>query len=284
MTLIAYQGEPGAYSEQASYDFFGSGCTPHGKRTFDEVFDDVAKANADYGVVPIENTTAGSIHRNYDLLIRHDLHIVGEVMVRISHQLLALPGVQLSDIKRIYSHFQPLGQCEFNLRKLLPDAQRIEVYDTAGSAKMLAAEQRRDTAAIASRRAAQLYQLPILREAIEDDPVANVTRFVVLSRMPSIFEDAPFTDITHNYKTSIVFTVPNLPGSLFKAMACFALRNIDLCKIESRPLQGSAWEYLFYIDFIGRHTDQPCAYALAHLGEFAKMLRILGSYPCAKRE
>lgn len=272
---IAYQGEPGAYSEQASFDFFGPNCVPQGKKLFDDVFDAVASGNADHGVVPVENTLAGSIHRNYDLLVRHQLHIIGEVMVPINHQLLTLPGVALADVKRLYSHWQPLGQCEHNLRKLLPTAERIEVYDTAGSAKMLAAEQRRDTAAIASRRAAAIYQLSILRESIEDDP-SNVTRFVVLSRQPA--PQMPISAKPKGYKTSIVFTVPNIPGSLYRAMACFALRDIDLCKIESRPVAGSAWEYFFYIDFIGHPDEITCARALAHLGEFASMLRVLGSY------
>jgi len=272
---IAYQGEPGAYSEQASFDFFGPNCVPQGKKLFDDVFDAVANGNADHGVVPVENTLAGSIHRNYDLLVRHQLHIIGEVMVPINHQLLTLPGVALADVKRLYSHWQPLGQCEHNLRKLLPTAERIEVYDTAGSAKMLAAEQRRDTAAIASRRAAAIYQLSILRESIEDDP-SNVTRFVVLSRQPAIHSLTSAKP--KGFKTSIVFTVPNIPGSLYRAMACFALRDIDLCKIESRPVAGSAWEYFFYIDFIGHPDEIACARALAHLGEFASMLRVLGSY------
>ncbi len=272
---IAYQGEPGAYSEQASFDFFGPNCVPQGKKLFDDVFDAVASGAADHGVVPVENTLAGSIHRNYDLLVRHQLHIIGEVMVPINHQLLTLPGVALADVKRLYSHWQPLGQCEHNLRKLLPTAERIEVYDTAGSAKMLAAEQRRDTAAIASRRAAAIYQLSILRESIEDDP-SNVTRFVVLSRQPAIHSLTSAKP--KGFKTSIVFTVPNIPGSLYRAMACFALRDIDLCKIESRPVAGSAWEYFFYIDFIGHPDEIACARALAHLGEFASMLRVLGSY------
>jgi prephenate dehydratase len=207
--------------------------------------------------------------------VRHQLHIIGEVMVPINHQLLTLPGVALADVKRLYSHWQPLGQCEHNLRKLLPTAERIEVYDTAGCAKMLAAEQRRDTAAIASRRAAAIYQLSILRESIEDDP-SNVTRFVVLSRQPA--PQMPASAKPKGYKTSIVFTVPNIPGSLYRAMACFALRDIDLCKIESRPVAGSAWEYFFYIDFIGHSDEITCARALAHLGEFASMLRVLGSY------
>jgi prephenate dehydratase len=285
MSTIAYQGEPGAYGEQAAFDFFGASSSPMGVPTFDRVFECVVSAEADFGIVPIENSLAGSIHRNYDLLMRHDLRIVGETVVRVSHQLLALPGVKLEDIERIYSHWQPLGQCERSLASLLPNAERIEVYDTAGSAKMVKEENRRDTAAIASQRAGKLYGLAALREAIEDDPT-NYTRFVVLARTTTA-DGRRQTDVNRhspivNSKTSIVFATRNEPGSLFHALAVFALRKIDLSKIESRPLQGSPWEYLFYLDFAGDADEPNCKRALDHLREFATILRVLGSYPRAE--
>lgn len=283
MSTVAFQGEPGAYSEEAALDFFGAEARPAGRPTFDAVFEDVAEGRADYGMVPVENSLAGSVHRNYDLLMRHHLTLIGEAIVRVSHNLIALPGVALGDITRVISHWQALAQCERSLSALVPHAARVEVYDTAGSAKMLAQEGRRDTAAVASRRAAALYGLPVLREAIEDDP-SNYTRFVALARPGAAPVATPGGErVDDSRKTSIVFALRNTPGSLFRAMACFATRDIDLTKIESRPLQGSPWEYLFYLDLIGDQRDAPCARALAHLAEYATILRVLGSYPRARR-
>jgi prephenate dehydratase len=244
------------------------------------VFDDVTAARCDFGVVPVENSLGGSIHRNYDLFMRHNLHIVGEAVVRVRWYLYALPGVQLNDIRRVISHWQALAQTEQSLTRLLPHAEREQVYDTAGSVKMLAEEQRRDTAAIASRRAHELYGVPILLEGIEDDPT-NYTRFLVLSRNPTPTPNPFPEEERKTWKTSIVFATPNEPGSLFKSLAVFALRGIDLTKIESRPLHGSPWEYLFYLDFCGRAEDERSRRALDHLREFATMLRVLGSYPKA---
>jgi prephenate dehydratase len=275
MPTVAYQGEPGAYSEQAALDYFGPSALAQPRPTFEAVFDSVGAGECDYAVVPVENSLGGSVHRNYDLLMRHTLHIVGEVIVRVSHNLIALPGVQLTSIRRVCSHWQALDQCEHSITRLLPGVERVQVYDTAGSVKMLAQEQRTDTAAIASARAAALYGLPILHAEMEDDPT-NYTRFVVLNRKPT---DVPPGQPS---KTSIVFATRNAPGSLFRALAVFALRDIDLTKIESRPLQGSPWEYLFYLDFLGHQDDAVCARALDHLREQATILRILGSYPRAK--
>lgn len=302
MTTVAFQGEPGAYSEQAAFDFFGEDVQPIPRPSFDDVFNDVTAGKCDYGIVPVENSLGGSIHRNYDLFMRHELHIVGEVIVRIRWYLYTMPGVQLGDIKRVISHWQALAQTERSLDKLLPDAEREQVYDTAGSVKMLAEEQRRDTAAIAGIRARDLYGLPILLEGIEDDST-NYTRFVILAPTPSPsppsasprslglvprHEERGSRDSGQagegsrvGAKTSIVFALRNEPGALFKAVAVFALRNIDLSKIESRPLQGSPWHYLFYLDFAGNAEDDNCRRAIEHLREFATVLRVLGSYPRA---
>ena len=271
---IAFQGTHGAYSEQAAYSYFGSNCKTVPCSNFDEVFLQVVQSVCDFGIVPVENSLAGSVHRNYDLLMRHNLYIIGEEILRINHHLIALPNVSLGDIKRVYSHWQALDQCEQSLRTLLPNVEKIQTYDTAGSVKMLLDEQRTDTAAIASKQAANLYKLPILQTSVEDDHT-NYTRFVALSRHP---HQAISTDIL--YKTSVVFSAPNTPGALFKALAAFSLRDIDLTKIESRPLQGSPFKYLFYLDFLGDVNNDNVLHALNHLKEFALFVRVLGCYPC----
>jgi prephenate dehydratase len=264
---VAFQGEPGAYSEQAVFGYFGPVETLPSE-SFDAVFSAVTSGAVDAGLIPIENSLAGSIHQNYDLLLRHDLHIVGEYLLRVSHCLIAISSVKLSDIKKVISHPQALGQCANYLRErgIKPEA----VYDTAGSVKLLKESGAHDTAAIASHRAAELYGMEILEEGIEDNP-ENFTRFLAITRSPVKPEGEA--------KTSIVFTLKNTPGALFKALSVFALRDIDLTKIESRPLAGKPWEYLFYIDFIGAEHEAHAAKALDHLSEYALMLRVLGSYP-----
>lgn len=264
---VAFQGEPGAYSEQAVFEYFGEVETVPCE-SFDAMFDSVASGKCDAALAPIENSLAGSIHQNYDLLLRHALHITGEYFLRVRHCLIANDGVKKEDIKKAISHPQALGQCAGYLRSHGIKAE--QVYDTAGSVKMLKESGARDTAAIASKRAAKLYGMPILEEGIEDNP-ENYTRFLAVQREAVTPQG--------NAKTSIVFTLKNVPGSLFKAMSVFALRDIDLAKIESRPLAGKPWEYLFYIDFIGSIEEEAVKRALDHLGEYAIMLRVLGSYP-----
>ena len=264
---VAFQGEPGAYSEQAVFDYFGKVETVPCE-SFDAMFDSVVSGKSTMALAPIENSLAGSIHQNYDLLLRHDLHIVGEYLLRVRHCLIALPGVKKEDIRKAISHPQALGQCAAYLRSHGIKAE--QVYDTAGSVKMLKESGAKVVAAIASRRAAELYGMQILEEGIEDN-AENYTRFLAIGREAVIPEGEA--------KTSIVFTLKNVPGSLFKAMSVFALRDIDLTKIESRPLQGKPWEYLFYIDFIGSIHDEASKRALDHLEEYAMTLRVLGSYP-----
>jgi len=264
---VSFQGEPGAYSEQAVYNYFGNAETIPCE-SFDAMFDAVVSGKSDAALAPIENSLAGSIHQNYDLLLRHDLHIVGEYFLRVQHCLIVNTGVKMEDIKKAISHPQALGQCAGYLRSHGIKAE--QVYDTAGSVKMLKESGARGVAAIASKRAAELYGMQILQEGIEDN-AENYTRFLAVRRESIIPTD--------DAKTSIVFTLKNVPGSLFKAMSVFALRDIDLTKIESRPLQGKPWEYLFYIDFIGSTQDETVQRALEHLGEYAMTLRVLGSYP-----
>jgi prephenate dehydratase len=266
-TMIAFQGEPGAYSEQAIFDYFGKVET-YPCETFDAVFEAVVSDVCEAALIPIENSLAGSIHQNYDLLLRYNLHIIGEHFLRVRHCLIGFPGVQKKDIQRVISHPQALGQCAAYLRGLRVKVE--PVYDTAGSVKIVKASGERTTAAIASRRAADIYEMQILEEDIEDNP-ENYTRFLAIQRQP--------VTPTGEAKTSIVFTLKNQPGALFKALSVFALRDIDLTKIESRPLQGQPWEYLFYIDFIGAAHEEKVRRALDHLSELALTLRVLGSYP-----
>ncbi len=296
---VAFQGEPGAYSEAAVLEFFSAGkdvlsIEPVPHDSFDAVFASVQAGSCEYGLIPIENSLAGSIHRNYDLLLRHQLSIAGEYYLRVRHCLIALPGVSLGEIRKVISHPQALSQCEAYLSKL--GLQAEPVYDTAGSVKMLSEQGDRSLAAIASRRAAELYGMQILAEEIEDSstdgPIgdelaANFTRFLIIRPEASTAnrEDVLTSqsvlaqNANAGAKTSIVFTLRNTPGALFKALSVFALRDIDLTKIESRPLVDKLWQYLFYIDIAGSTAEPAVSHALDNLREYALTLRVLGSYP-----
>jgi len=270
---IAYQGEPGAFSEAAARRVEPEAQLLPSK-SFEEVFDRVAAEPATWGVLPFENSIGGSIHRNYDLLLSHELPIVGEVELPVVHHLLALPGATLAGLRRVYSHPQGLAQCERFLRTLT-NVDIIATYDTAGSAKMVADAGLKDAAAIASARAGEVFGLASLAASVQDFD-DNITRFLVIGRKP-IRDAVPD-------KTSIVFSLPNEPGSLFKALSVFALRGIDLTKLESRPIPGRPWEYLFYVDLGVARDEVTCARALTHLGEFAPMLRTLGTYASWKTQ
>ena len=261
---IAYQGEPGAYSEAAALLF-----SPHTEtlpcKTFDEVFDAVLHKRATHGIVPMENSIGGTIHRNYDLLVDHEIPITGEVELDVIHCLQALPGTRIEDVKIVYSHQQALAQCERYLKDLGVTVDAV--YDTAGGAKLVAEQQLRSAAALASRRAAEVFGLEVLQEAVQDYEF-NITRFFVIGGHQPTDAD----------KTTLVFALPSTPGSLFKALSVFALRDINLSKLESRPIRGRPWEYLFYVDIEARRDDLACARALAQLGEFARWSRVLGTY------
>jgi len=267
---LAYQGEPGAYSEAAALHFGGAHAETLPCMTFDEVFEAVVRKKATHGVVPLENSIGGTIHRNYDLLLDHELPITAEVELDVVHCLQALPGTTLSDVKIVYSHPQALAQCERYLKDLGVTVEAV--YDTAGGAKLVAEQNIPGAAALASRRAAEVFGLEVLQEAVQDYEY-NITRFAIIGGTPP-----PEAD-----KTILVFALPSTPGALFKALSVFALRDINLTKLESRPIRGRPWEYLFYAEVDARRDDLTCARALTHLAEFAKWTRVLGTYKGAER-
>jgi prephenate dehydratase len=305
---VAYQGVPGAYSEKATRQLLGNDAAIRaiGYESFEEAFIAVENEEVDFGVLPIQNSLGGSIHANYDLLLKYGLHIVGEYDLRVEHSLLALPGVNKNDIKLVISHPQALAQCANTISQM--GARPRAEYDTAGSAKMLADNKWKDTAAIASDLAAEYYGLQVLERNVEDD-AGNFTRFLLLSKKTNQVFD--LKDI--EWKTSLVFSFmdSNEKGQLYKALSAFSLRDIDLSKIESRPWGFSAsqqmkemdsfdfsnnhllssfsqativedrrkYKYLFYVDIIGHKNDENIVNALRHLREFCKFVRVLGSYP-----
>ncbi len=267
--IVAFQGERGAFSESAALQLVGKSCRPLPCATFEELFESVENRKADLGIAPIENSLIGSIHINYDLLLKHKLTVVGETQLRVVHCLIARPGTTMRKIKQVYSHPAALSQCRKFLRKH-QSFEEISYYDTAGSVKMLAESEISDGAAIASPYSAELYKMSLLKESIEDEK-GNFTRFLLLSRKAKRFKGKA--------KTSLVFSLKNDPGALFKALSVFALRDIDLARIESRPMRSKKWEYYFYIDFLGSTEEKRVQNALSHLSEIASFTRVLGCYP-----
>jgi len=298
---VAYQGEPGAYSEKSTRQLLGDKVTAIGRPDFESCFRAVASMEVDYACLPIENSLGGSIHENYDLMLRYDLTICAEHEFRVQHCVLAKEGVKLQDIKYAISHPQALAQCDNYLRSL--GIRPIQTYDTAGSAKMISENDLpqgctpENTCAIASDLAGTTYGLNCLAKGVEDDDT-NFTRFLLLGRkgvLQHLSKNIPS-------KTSIVFTLSNTAGALYKALACFSLRDIDMTKIESRPTSASLLNYLkfrsrqngdqksqkasiprfrycFYLDFLSSQLDANTENALSHLREHADYVRILGSYP-----
>ena len=270
---VAFQGEAGAFSEQAARQLLGEKVTTVAYPRFDLVFQALDKGDVTGAVVPIENTLHGSIHENYDHLLKFNLPIVAETNVRIVHNLIAVPGVSFKKVKRVYSHPVALSQC-MNFFDAHPQIERVPFYDTAGSVKMLVEENVKDAAAIASSLAAEKYNAVILKKSIEDDR-ANFTRFFLL-RPPG--QKTPAAGKLA-WKTSIVFTTHNKPGALFRSLSALALRDLSLTKIESRPFRGRPWEYLFYVDFLGHTEDSRVQHAMSHIAEQAEVVRVLGCYP-----
>jgi prephenate dehydratase len=268
---VAFQGEAGAFSHAAALKLAGEDSAIVPCESFREVFTALESGAATHAVIPIENTLHGSVLENYDHLVKYDFPIHGETSLRIAHQLIAAPGTKMRNVKRVFSHPVALNQC----RRFFENNAQLSAepfYDTAGSAKMLMSERPEGAAAIASKEAAELYGGVILKRNIEDDR-KNFTRFFLLTKQ----RPAGFT-ADAKWKISVAFGTSNTPGSLFRAMACLALRDINLIKIESRPIIGSPWEYLFYVDFLGSAEDDRVKSALANLREMTKFYKLLGNY------
>ena len=265
---VAFQGERGAFSDEAVITYFGQQAEPQPHRTFADVFRAVAAGEVDYGLVPVENSQAGSINDVYDLLRQHDLFVTGEISHPVNHCLLCLPGQQLSDIKRVISHPQALAQSDVYLREL--GAEIVATYDTAGSAKMIREEDLNGVAAVAARGAAELYQLTILAESIQTIK-DNYTRFIVLSREPASRREG-------EAKTMLVMATAHQPGSLYTCLGVLAANKINLLKLESRPSRQRVWEYVFYLDFEGHRDDPAVRSALADLATHTIFCKVLGSF------
>ena len=267
---VAIQGELGSFSHEAAGRVLPRATIVPCSRSA-EVFDQVELGKVQAAVVPIENSLAGSVAEHFDLLLARDVFIHGEMHLRIRHNLIAMPGVKLGEIRRVFSHPVALDQCR-NFFRSHPGIQSMPFYDTAGSVRHVIAEHLTDAAGIAAKRAAAEYGGKVLLSGIEDDQ-QNYTRFLLITRSKKIGKGAN--------KTSIAFALKNVPGVLFKALSVFALRDVSLSKIESRPMRGRPWEYVFFVDIL-RGDDEAARNALRHLGEIAEFVKVLGIYPAAK--
>ena len=267
---VAIQGELGSFSHEAAGKMLPRATVVPCARSA-EVFDRVEHGSANAAVIPIENSLAGSVAEHFDLLLARELFVHGEFHLRIRHNLIALPGVTLRKVCRVFSHPVALDQCR-NFFRSYPEVQAIPFYDTAGSVRHVISEKMHDAAAIAPKQAAGQYGGRILLAGIEDDQ-QNYTRFLLIDKSRKIGRGAN--------KTSIAFALKNVPGALFKALSVFALRDISLSKIESRPMRGHPWEYVFFVDLL-RGDDEPARNALRHLAEIAEFVKVLGVYPAAK--
>ena len=270
--LVAFQGESGAYSEDACFKHFGKGVKTRPFPDFQSVFEAVEHDVVTHAVVPVENSIEGSVAQVNDLLLDHDLTISAEIIFPVKHCLMAYDDASMETVKEVLSHPQALGQC----RKFLsnhPEWRIIPAYDTAGSARMVAEGRRVDQAAIASRRAASVYGLKVLKEDIQSEAV-NYTRFFVLEKNPAPVKGAN--------KTSIVFATKNAPGALHKCLGEFASRGVNLSKLESRPRKNKPWVYVFYADFDGSMDDSNCHAAIGGLLKTGAFVKILGSYKKAE--
>ena len=268
---IAIQGELGAFSHEAALRMV-PGCMVVPCARSAGVFDRVGNGSVGGAVIPIENTLAGSVAEHYDLLLSREIFIESEFPLRIVHNVIAAPGVNFGDLRRVYSHPVALDQCRDFFRRN-PKIEPVAFYDTAGSVKHVVEKGLREAAGIAGRQAAAVYGAKILKAGIEDDK-QNFTRFFYIRKRRHVRPGAN--------KTSVAFSVKNLPGALFKALSVFALRDISLSKIESRPVRGRPWEYVFYVDIL-RGEDEAARNALRHLGEVADLVKVLGIYPAARK-
>lgn len=273
MIKVAYQGESGAYSEIASQKMFGKKIKLSPSFSFEDVFLKTKNGEVNFGIIPIENSLYGSVFETYDLLLKYSLHIVGELNLQVNHQLLVKENCKISDIKKIYSHPQALGQCS-NFLKTLKHVTIIPSYDTAGSALISLNNKSETTAVVASKNAAKIYNLKILKSNIQNNK-ENFTRFYSICKniIRRIYEHP---------KSSICFELKNVPGALFKALSVFALNGINLLKIESRPIPHKPFQYIFYIDFAGSIEEPKIKLAVKHLNDFSLSMKILGTYEKGK--
>jgi prephenate dehydratase len=289
---VAIQGELGSFSHEAAERMLPR-CTVVPCARSVEVFDRVERESVGAAVIPIENTLAGTVAEHADLMLTRAVFIQQEYLLRIVHNVIAAQGVRLGALRRVLSHPVALDQCRDFFRHH-PKIEAVPFYDTAGSVKHVIAEQLTDAAGIAGKLAAAEYAGKILKSGIEDDK-RNFTRFFLIRKLggatssgaagKTIAKKKGSADYHHLIprganKTSIVFQVKNVPGALFKSLSVFALRDISLSKIESRPMRGRPWEYVFYVDFL-RGDDEPARNALRHLGEVAEFVKVLGIYPAA---
>lgn len=270
---VSFQGERGAYSEEAAICFFNKDVIVKPCKNLYDTFESVKKKTVDFAIVPVENSLEGSVNETYDLLLSSDLKVFGEINLRIKHSLITSPDVELEDIRTVYSHPQALAQCRKYIRNL--GLKPIETYDTAGSVKMIKRKISKSIAAIASARSAYIYGMKILLNEIEDNK-NNYTRFFALS-----FNDS---SPTGNDKTSIVFTAKHVPGALYLVLKQFAEKEINLTKIESRPTRKTPWEYNFYLDFEGHRENEKCKAVLNYIEKKGLLTKVLGSYPKAKSD
>ncbi|MDA4116078.1 MAG: prephenate dehydratase [Thaumarchaeota archaeon] len=283
---IGFQGEHGAYSEEAIYKQFGREVKTVPTVSIREVFSLTEAGSVDLGVVPVENSVEGSINETYDMLLSSNLKVVGEVVLRVVHCLIALRAAKLGGIKVVYSHPQALAQCRNFVTAL--GVEPIVTYDTAGSVKMIKERRLEGAAAIAGERAAQIYGLKVLKKGIEDYST-NSTRFLVVARESAEPErpkrpSARRGGVSYGSKTSLIFAVPHTPGSLYNALEVFARAKINLTKIESRPTKERPWEYYFFVDFEGRRDDPKVVEVLSELARKTAFLKVLGSYPRSKAD
>ena len=267
---VAFQGEQGAYSEQAALEA-APGAETVPAPLLRDVFETLARGDAALAVVPCENSQAGTIHETYDLLLEYadDFHISGEHEMRVRHCFLAPRGASVEGVDRAYSHPQALAQTAGWLRQR--GIRAVAYHDTAGAARWVAEQGDHRAAAVASSRAAEVYGLEVLAEGIEDNPT-NRTRFLVVGGEPA-------GSAAGEGKTSLVFSTENRPGALYRALGCLAEESVNLLKLESRPSRGHGWEYIFYVDCSGWATDPGLARALAAVERETAWLRVLGSYP-----
>jgi len=271
---IAFQGERGAFSEEAAVKLLGEDITLVPRTTFEAAFSAIKDGAADYILAPIENSLAGSVHRSFDLLVESKLNILAEVIIPIAHNLIAVPGAKFEDIAIVESHPVALAQCE-RFFSANPRLKRIATEDTAGSVREILRAGERSRAAIAGKRAAGIYGGTILREHLEDNR-ENYTRFLLLSESAASSENAN--------KLSLVLQLDHRPGALYLALEPFARRNINLMKIESRPVHGSPWQYRFYLDLQASTRDPEVGSALCELEGLVANMRILGSYVAARQQ